>query len=186
MPSGAVRCSCRVKSGGVRCRQVVGAEPKQPRSGARSSYPRNAVRCRQGSQVSDGRREVGTGNWSVRWFRELVPGLGTGGDREPSQTVDDRLKRSVPDADNGLLDEAEARCSSRAAREKLRRAGMYAVVLLVVVGTAIWVGADASGRDWSGDGFANKPWKWVVGCLLLWIVVFPLYLARRNRVAQTS
>jgi hypothetical protein len=58
---------------------------------------------------------------------------------------------------------------------------MTAVVVLVVVGTAIWVGFDASGRDWSGDGFANRPWKWVLGCLGLWIIVFPMYLVRRNR-----
>lgn len=58
---------------------------------------------------------------------------------------------------------------------------MSSVIALVVVGTTLWVAFDAKDRDWSGYGFANRPWKWVVGCLLLWIVAFPLYLARRNR-----
>jgi len=57
------------------------------------------------------------------------------------------------------------------------------IVLLVLVGTTIWVGTDASKRDWSNDSFANSPTKWVIGCLLLWIVVFPMYLARRNRAS---
>jgi hypothetical protein len=52
------------------------------------------------------------------------------------------------------------------------------LILLVVVGTTIWVGIDASRRDWSGgSGTAT----WVLGCILLWIVVFPLYLAKRGK-----
>ena len=58
---------------------------------------------------------------------------------------------------------------------------MTVLLLLVVVATAVWVGVDASGRDWSGDRFANSPTKWIVGMLLLWIIVFPVYLARRGR-----
>lgn len=51
-------------------------------------------------------------------------------------------------------------------------------VALVVVGTTIWVGIDASKRDWQGkSGTAT----WVAGCILLWIVVFPIYLAKRNK-----
>jgi hypothetical protein len=56
-----------------------------------------------------------------------------------------------------------------------------ALLLLVVLATTIWVGVDASGRDWSGDRFAKSTTKWVIGTLLLWIVVFPLYVARRGR-----
>jgi Protein of unknown function (DUF2510) len=55
-----------------------------------------------------------------------------------------------------------------------------AVSGLIVIASTVWVGADASRRDWSHDKFADAAWKWVLGCLLLWIVVFPLYLARRN------
>lgn len=53
------------------------------------------------------------------------------------------------------------------------------LVLLVVVGTTIWVGVDASRRDWSGrTGTAG----WVIGCILLWIVFFPYYLVVRGKV----
>ena len=58
---------------------------------------------------------------------------------------------------------------------------MFRVVMFfVVVGSAVWVGADASHRDFSGSSFASKTWHWVVGILLLWIVVFPVYLAKRG------
>jgi hypothetical protein len=51
------------------------------------------------------------------------------------------------------------------------------LILLVVVGTTIWVGVDASKRDWrGGSGTAT----WVIGCILLWIVVFPMYLVKRG------
>jgi hypothetical protein len=56
-----------------------------------------------------------------------------------------------------------------------------ALLLLVVLATTVWVGVDSSGREWSGDRFANSTAKWVIGSLLLWIVVFPVYLARRGR-----
>lgn len=52
------------------------------------------------------------------------------------------------------------------------------VLLLIVVGSTIWVGVDASRRDWgTGTGTAG----WVIGCLLLWIVFFPIYLAKRGK-----
>jgi len=57
----------------------------------------------------------------------------------------------------------------------------HAVLVLApatrVVGTTIWVGIDASRREW-GDGLG--PASWVVFCLLLWIVAFPIYLVKRN------
>jgi hypothetical protein len=59
--------------------------------------------------------------------------------------------------------------------------GMTALILLLIVGTTVWVGIDASQRDWSHNSFANRPWKWVLGSLLLWIVVFPLYLVQRGK-----
>ena len=59
---------------------------------------------------------------------------------------------------------------------------MQAVVLLLILGTTVWVAVDASQRDWRNHKFANATWKWVVGMLLLWIVAFPVYLAQRGRV----
>jgi hypothetical protein len=55
------------------------------------------------------------------------------------------------------------------------------VIVLVILGTSIWVAFDAGQRDWRSNGFANRPWKWVAGSLLLWIVVFPMYLVQRNK-----
>jgi hypothetical protein len=52
------------------------------------------------------------------------------------------------------------------------------LVLLVAVATTIWVGVDASRRDW-GDGTGTA--GWVVGCILLWIIFFPIYLAKRGK-----
>ena len=52
---------------------------------------------------------------------------------------------------------------------------------IVIATTTLWVWADARGRDWSGDDLANRPWKWIVGSLCLWMLVFPLYLVRRRR-----
>jgi hypothetical protein len=63
---------------------------------------------------------------------------------------------------------------------------MVPLLLLVFVATTVWVGVDASGRDWSGDGFAKSATTWVVGMLLLWIVVFPVYLARRGRAPHKA
>jgi hypothetical protein len=56
-----------------------------------------------------------------------------------------------------------------------------AAVILLVIGTSVWVGFDSRSRDWSHSSFADKPWQWVVGCLLLWIVVFPMYLVKRGQ-----
>jgi hypothetical protein len=59
---------------------------------------------------------------------------------------------------------------------------MQAAVFLIIIASAVWVGIDASHRDWSGNSFANATWKWVVGALFLWIVAFPVYLVQRGRV----
>jgi hypothetical protein len=39
---------------------------------------------------------------------------------------------------------------------------MAMLVLLVVVGTVVWVGADASKRDWSDDRFVKSTTGWVL------------------------
>jgi multisubunit Na+/H+ antiporter MnhE subunit len=45
---------------------------------------------------------------------------------------------------------------------------------LFVIGTIVWVGIDASQR------IGARSAGWVIGCLVLWVVFFPLYLAKRN------
>jgi Short C-terminal domain len=49
------------------------------------------------------------------------------------------------------------------------------IILLVVIASTVWVGIDAKKRDMG-------PWTWVAGCLLLWLVVLPVYLVRRRNV----
>lgn len=51
-----------------------------------------------------------------------------------------------------------------------------AVLVLVVVATSLWVMFDASAHGLS--------WTWGVGCLVLWVVVFPWYLATRSATRQ--
>lgn len=65
--------------------------------------------------------------------------------------------------------------------------GVYLVVFVSVA--TLWVTFDAQAFDWSGNNFCDRGWKWVVGCLFLFIVAFPACLwQRRNaprRVAGT-
>jgi hypothetical protein len=65
---------------------------------------------------------------------------------------------------------------------------LFAISALVVVGSTIWVGFDASQRDWTGatGSGGTSTATWVVGCILLWILVFPLYLAKRGRAPLKS
>src|SRR4051812_48513801 len=55
--------------------------------------------------------------------------------------------------------------------------GLGFILILGIVGTVIWVGVDASKREWKSGGAPS----WVIGCILLWIVVFPWYLIVRNK-----
>ncbi len=63
------------------------------------------------------------------------------------------------------------------------------LVLLVVLPTDFWVYTDAKAQ-WergqpivlsSGRFQIDTPEAWFVGCLLLWIVFFPLYVIERSR-----
>lgn len=56
------------------------------------------------------------------------------------------------------------------------------IVLLVVAGTTIWVGVDAPKRDWKPGSTGTA--TWVVGCLLLWIIIFPAYLIQRSKTTE--
>ena len=57
---------------------------------------------------------------------------------------------------------------------------MVAFILLIQLATIVWVGFDARGRDFSGHAVARGATMWVIGCALLWIICFPLYLAARS------
>ena len=58
------------------------------------------------------------------------------------------------------------------------------LMLLVVIGTSIWVFFDARAigvKKGQVSGFADMgPTSWFFATLLLWIIGFPLYLANRG------
>jgi hypothetical protein len=70
---------------------------------------------------------------------------------------------------------------------------LQGLVFIVVIVTSIWVWADARSKaknSVDGKVGGEKPWAWFWGCLLLWIILFPLYLVRRGqgskRVTESS
>lgn len=60
---------------------------------------------------------------------------------------------------------------------------MDALILIVVLGTSIWVAVDAATigvKSGQIKGLGNMgPAGWFFACLLIWIVGFPFYLAKR-------
>ena len=74
---------------------------------------------------------------------------------------------------------------------------MEGVIYLVIFGTAVWVAIDASqyrsryGPPVKGPSIAFGPPKpgdtggspvlWFFGCILIWIVAFPMYLVKRSQ-----
>lgn len=65
---------------------------------------------------------------------------------------------------------------------------MNQLILLLVVGSSIWVYADAKSigaRKGLTTGFFDLgPGGWCAACLLLWIVAFPVYLGKRKQIAD--
>lgn len=63
------------------------------------------------------------------------------------------------------------------------------LALLIVLAMDAWVYADARGRDRDGAPVVvalgsveiTTPVAWLLGCVVLWIVFFPLYLVARRR-----
>jgi hypothetical protein len=54
------------------------------------------------------------------------------------------------------------------------------LVLLVVLVTSIWAAFDAGTNENFGTGLVV-----LIGCLALWILVFPLYLVKRSQRERT-
>ena len=65
------------------------------------------------------------------------------------------------------------------------------IVVLVIVGTVLWVYTDARTHAEKGDPVIfsvgsiqlDSPEVWSVVCLVLWVFAFPLYLASRQRLS---
>jgi hypothetical protein len=65
----------------------------------------------------------------------------------------------------------------------------FTFMAILVIGTTIWATFDARANQVSTSGsqpysFNTGALAWFVGCLLLWIVVFPCYLVRRSHTLQ--
>ena len=56
----------------------------------------------------------------------------------------------------------------------------------IFLGTSIWAGVDANKIELKKYkvGGPTNPALTVIGCLLLWIVVFPWYLVNKGRIAR--
>ena len=67
---------------------------------------------------------------------------------------------------------------------------MDSIVLIIVLVTSIWVLVDAKTigvKKGQITGVANMgPFGWFVVCLLLWIVGFPFYLAKRGEFKKIN
>jgi hypothetical protein len=65
---------------------------------------------------------------------------------------------------------------------------MDLLILAIIVATSLWVALDArkNGIPTHGEGYGlnSGALAWFLGCLLLWIVVFPYYWFRRGRVLR--
>ena len=66
----------------------------------------------------------------------------------------------------------------------------YDLVFLTVIGTSLWVLFDSVSIGVKKGGikgfFDMGPAGWFFSCLLLWIVAFPVYLAKRNEYKQAT
>jgi hypothetical protein len=61
---------------------------------------------------------------------------------------------------------------------------------LLIIATSIWVVVDAKAigvKSGQIEGLGNMgPWGWFFVCLLLWIVGFPFYLAKRGEFKRIN
>jgi uncharacterized membrane protein len=67
---------------------------------------------------------------------------------------------------------------------------MDGIIGLIVLGTSIWVLVDAKSigvKKGQIKGMGNMgPWAWFFVCLLLWIIGFPFYLAKRGEFKRVN
>lgn len=63
---------------------------------------------------------------------------------------------------------------------------MTGLIFVTVLATSIWVAVDASNlgapRDRNLGVAGSSPLAWGLACIVMWIVFFPLYLAKRPRI----
>ena len=63
---------------------------------------------------------------------------------------------------------------------------MTGLIFVMVLATSIWVAVDASNlgapRDRNLGVAGSSPLAWGLACIVMWIVFFPLYLAKRTKI----
>jgi len=73
---------------------------------------------------------------------------------------------------------------------KTKGVEMEALIFIVVLGTSIWVLVDTKiigVKKGQLKGMADLgPWGWFFVCLLLWIIGFPFYLAKRGELKRIN
>jgi len=73
---------------------------------------------------------------------------------------------------------------------KTKGVEMEALIFIVVLGTSIWVLIDTKiigVKKGQLKGMADLgPWGWFFVCLLLWIIGFPFYLAKRGELKRIN
>ena len=87
-----------------------------------------------------------------------------------------------------LRQRTNAREAARIVRDVSAVASVPVFIVLVGVAVDLWVYSDAKTRAASGntvvfragDFVLDSPESWAIGCLILWVVFFPLYLASRT------
>ena len=67
---------------------------------------------------------------------------------------------------------------------------MGVIMVLLIVATSIWAFFDAAAIDSDKgqvDGFVNMPpWGWLVGCLIMWSITFPIYMVVRHEIKRVN
>ncbi len=67
---------------------------------------------------------------------------------------------------------------------------MELLISIVVIATSIWVLVDAEKigvKKGRVEGLADLgPWGWFAFCILLWIIGFPYYLAKRGELKRIA
>jgi len=59
---------------------------------------------------------------------------------------------------------------------------LFGVYLISSWLATIWVAYDARRLDWRSNGFCDRVWKWILGCLFLFGIAFPAYLWQRRKM----
>lgn len=64
------------------------------------------------------------------------------------------------------------------------------IMIIVVIASSIWVLADSVSigvkRGQIKGMLGMGPFGWFIGCLILWLIVFPLYLAKRSELKRIN